>query len=89
MLLKNEAKVAYPPKEFYKISQALMDVLHADETKEECNAYFANIEYCKELNICVDCGQGIVPDDTWKREHFKEYTISGLCKTCQIKAFGM
>lgn len=86
--VKKEGKLATKPKEWYRLPREIMDLLKPTETEEEVTAYFEDIRYCIELNICTDCGQGVIFNDTNRDEHVKEYGISGLCKACQIKAFG-
>ena len=86
---KDEPRADYPPKAVYKISDELRIMLQADETEEECDAYFADLELCKELQICADCGEPVEFNEEYRKEHIKEYSISALCVKCQEKAFGI
>ena len=83
-----EGKLETNPQGHYKISPAMKAVLRSAETDEEVTEYFENVKYCIELNLCVDCGQDVSFTGACRDEHVKEYSISGLCKACQIKAFG-
>ena len=87
--IDGEAKVAYAPSDIYPISDEMREMLFAEETVEECEAYFAHIEDCIEQNICSECGQPVNVTSDYMPDNIKEYSISGLCKTCQIKAFGI
>lgn len=81
--------VAYPPKEYYPLPRDLRRKLTLRESKEEIDDFFSQIELCKELNICMECGQGVVFNNENREEHLKEYSISALCKHCQEKIFGI
>lgn len=80
--------LAYPPKEYYPLPTEVRELLLVKETEEQITSYFEQIEFCKELNICMECGQGVVFNSENREEHLKEYTISALCKHCQEKIFG-
>lgn len=86
--MRKQGKLDTKPKSYYKLSPEIMELLRPTETEEEVNAYFEHIEYCIGLNICSECGQGVIITDDNREEHIKEYGISGLCKACQIKVFG-
>lgn len=74
----------YPP-----ITPELKQELLIRESKEEIEIYFENIDMCKELGICVDCGQPVLFNTHKNKEYAKEYSVSGLCKSCQDKVFGI
>lgn len=76
-------------KKEYSLSPTVREFLTATETKEEVDAYFEHIYHCIGEEICADCGQPVNLDgEFYRAEHVKEYSISGLCRECQIKAFG-
>lgn len=84
----NYVSLAYPPKEYYPLPDKVKALLLTNYSKEEIDTYYRQIEYAKDLNICLECGQGVIFNEEHREEHIKEYSISALCKHCQEKIFG-
>lgn len=86
--MRKEGKLNSSPKDFYKVAPEILALLRPTETEEQVSKYFDHIKLCIELDVCSDCGQGVIFTSSNREEHVKEYSISGLCVACQIKAFG-
>lgn len=88
--MRRKDMMPFAPKEYYPLHEDIKKLLLADETKEEVDAYFEHIAHCVNLEICASCGHALdYENDNYRAEHHKEYSISGLCIHCQIKAFGL
>lgn len=40
-------------------------------------------------NVCVSCEQNVTGESMRDKLSWQEYTISGLCQSCQDKVFGL
>lgn len=66
-----------PQHKSFKINEAINMLFGIDREKSIQN------------NKCVFCGKIVDPDTEFKDElSRKEFTISGICDTCQRKTFG-
>jgi hypothetical protein len=88
-VMRRNDLMPHKPRDNYELPLELKARLFMDESKEEIDAYFEHIYHCIGQEVCADCGHAIdTESEEYRAEHIKEYSISGLCKKCQVLAFG-